>query len=76
MQEGTNYHTTKHKVYIYKVDVSVLPNRLAVSCSEPYPGSISDLEIMQRMRRIHEKYLCKGQGCENFTGIGTWSAES
>ena len=53
----------------------MLPSGLAVSCSKHYPGSISDLEIMQRMRRVHEKCLRKRRGSEQITDIGPLSAE-
>lgn len=75
MKKGKKYYSSKHKLYAYKVEISVLPNGLAVSCCKHYPGSISDLEIMRRMRRIHEKYLRKRQGCEQVTDIGPLSAE-
>lgn len=52
--EGKRYFSGKHKLYGYKCDFSVLPNGLAVCVSDHYPGSVSDLEIFQRMRPKHE----------------------
>ena len=39
--------------YLYKVEVSVLPNRLAIGCSEHYPGSVADIDIMRKMEEFH-----------------------
>lgn len=61
IQEGKKYYSGKHKLYGYKVEVSVLPNGLALCCSKHYPGSVSDLEIFQRMRNVHSKYLRKNE---------------
>lgn len=56
--EGKLYFSGKHKLYGVKVKV-VLPNGLAVACSNHYPGSVSDFEIDQRQRENHEKLLKK-----------------
>ena len=72
---GGKYNISKHKLYGYRLEVSVLPNGLAFSCRKHYPGSIFDLEIMQRMRRVHETFLPKKQVSEQITGIGPLSAD-
>lgn len=53
MKEGKIYFIGKHNLYGYKVEVSVLSNGLAVNCAKHYPGSVSDLEILQRGVGFH-----------------------
>ena len=49
MQGGKKYFSRKHKLYGFKMEVTVRPNGMAVACSQHFPGSVSDLNIMQRM---------------------------
>ena len=55
MSEGKVYFSVKHKLYGYKVEVSVLPSGLAIGCTKHYPGSISDLEIFRNNSGFHEE---------------------
>ena len=55
INEGKIFFSGKHKLYGLKVEVSVLPNGLAMSCSDHFPGSISDLEIIQRRQDWHKR---------------------
>lgn len=59
IQEGKLYFSGKHKLYGYKVEVSVLPNGLAIGCSKHYPGSVSDFDIFRKMLTFHEAQLVK-----------------
>ena len=61
LQEGKIFFSGKHKLYGIKVEVCVLPNGLAINCSNHYPGSVSDFEIIQRRKDVHEKILKRRQ---------------
>ena len=47
---------------IYKVEVSVLPNGFAIDCTNHYPGSYSDIDIMHRNKASHDTALRKCEG--------------
>lgn len=40
LEETKAYYSGKHKMYVYKVEVCVLPNRKAISCRDHFPGAI------------------------------------
>ena len=67
MQEGKKYFSGKHKLYGFKTEVTVRPNGIAVACSQHFPGSVSDLHIMQRMSEAHEDRLEKRDGEQAFS---------
>ena len=69
------YYSGKRKLYGYQLEVSVFSKGFLVSFSNYYPSSISDLSIMQRMGRVHERCLRKSQGSEQIRVIGPFSAE-
>ena len=81
MKEGKFYFSGKHKIYGRKVEVSVLPNRLALHCSKIYPGSVSDLTILNNGMDEHKKLLSNptiersyeedGNNSEKFPKLGT-----
>lgn len=73
IQEGKLYFSGKHKLYGLKVEVAVLPNGLAISCSPHYPGSVSDFEIVQRQRELHEKLLKKKESDRSIMDVGMHS---
>ena len=73
MEEGKKYFSGKHKQYGYKVEVSVLPNGLALCCSEHEPGSVSDLTLFQRIQYLHTKQLRKTQGDMDYDDDGPLS---
>jgi hypothetical protein len=53
------FFSAKHKLYGFKVEVSVSPRGLAVWNTNHYPGSASDLTIMVQNREVHLKNLQK-----------------
>lgn len=59
MQEGKVYFSGKHKIYGFKVKISVLSSGVAVSCIKHYPDLVSDLEVFQNNRRFHPSNLEK-----------------
>ena len=59
IEEGKKYFSGKHKLYGYKVEVSVLPCGLALGARLHEPGSVSDLVIFQQMQSFHRKQLRK-----------------
>ena len=54
MKEGKKHSSRKHRLYGFKKEATVRPKGIAVSCSQRFPGSVSDLKIMQRMSESHE----------------------
>lgn len=75
MQEGKVFFSGKHKLYGFKVEVSVLANGLAINCSRHHPGSVSDLEIFQRNVSFHKHALRKKGSDGNITDIGLHSGK-
>lgn len=57
--EGKKYFSGKQKLYEFKVEISVLPNRIAANCTENVPGSVSDMDIIYRNRLSHTTALQK-----------------
>lgn len=49
IQEGRAYFSGKRKLYGKKLEVSVLPVGLSINATAKYHGSVSDLEILQKM---------------------------
>jgi len=70
MQEGKAYFSGDHKLYGYKVEVSVLPNGLAAHASRHYPGSVSDVDIFYRQGNFHREYTEKKSGEDNIADDG------
>lgn len=54
IQEGKVYFIGKHKLYVYKVEMFVLPVGLAINCTAHYARSVSDLEMFQRNKSFHK----------------------
>ena len=50
IEEGKKYYSGKHKLYGYKVEVSVTLNGFAVCSSMQEPGSVSEVVISQKMQ--------------------------
>lgn len=73
MQEGKIYYSGKHKLYGLKVEMSVLPNGLAIMCSESFPGSTSDISIMSRRAIVHMDQTKKKSYEENLEDFGQLS---
>lgn len=59
IDEAKKYFSGKHKLYGYKVEVSVLPVGFAIFCSDHYYGSKSDIDIFHEMRSQHRSALEK-----------------
>ncbi|PXF40870.1 hypothetical protein BWQ96_09415 [Gracilariopsis chorda] len=53
IEEEKRYFSVEYKLYGYNVEVSVLPNGLALGSSQHYHGSVSDFESFQGMRNWH-----------------------
>lgn len=47
MAEGKNYFSGKHKLYGYKVELSILPIGNFIRCTNHHPGSLSDLKYFE-----------------------------
>ena len=61
LEEGKKYYSGKHKLYGYKVEVSVLPIGIAVHCTDHYPGSIADIDIFYKNLDFHDVGLVKSE---------------
>lgn len=76
MQEGKRYFSGKHKLYGYKMELTVRSNGLASSYSKHYPGSVSDFNIFQERLQTHMERLKKSEEDEeyedNFEGAEDW----
>ena len=59
IEKGKRYFSGKHKLYGYKVEISVMSDGLALGMTAHYPGSVSDFEILQRNRDWHLNELAK-----------------
>ena len=55
VEEGKRYYSGKHKLYGFKVEVSVTPNGFGVGSRMHEPGSFSDLVIFQEMQWFHRR---------------------
>lgn len=75
LQESKRYFSGKHKLYGFKVEVSVLPNGQAVSTSQHEPGSVSDIAIMRSMLHFHDDALEKTEEEKAFVDISERSAQ-
>jgi len=75
MQDEKVCFSAKHKLYGYKVEVSILPNGLALNISKHYPGSVSDLDIFCRQGRFHAECTSKKVGEQAVRDDGLLSEE-
>ena len=57
--ERSEFYSAKHKQHGFKVEVSVLPNGLAINCTDHYRGSFSDITIFRRNMEFHRVQLHK-----------------
>lgn len=57
LSEGKNYFSGNHKACGYKMDVSVLPNGVAIGCTVHNPASISDIDKFQKNLAFHKEQL-------------------
>lgn len=56
------YFSSKHKLYDYKNEVSVLPNGFSINCTTHTPGSVSDITILRKNLEFHRRELNKTSG--------------
>ena len=70
MEEGEKYFSGKHKIYGYKVEVSVLLKGLAIGCSNRCQGSVTDIDIMGKMKEFHIDAMSKKDGDLDIAGGG------
>lgn len=59
--EGKRDYSDKHKLYDFKVEVTVLPIGLAVHCTDHYPGGAADFGIFWKNSGFHEVALAKSE---------------
>ncbi|ETO77538.1 hypothetical protein F444_07280, partial [Phytophthora nicotianae P1976] len=59
MKERGAYYSAKHHLHGYKVEVSVLPNGLALNCTAHYPGREADIQILRNNHEFHLQHLFK-----------------
>lgn len=70
LRESKKHFSGKHKLYGYKLEVSVLPNGQAVGVSNHDPGSLSDIHIFQQRAAWHSLNLSKSEKYHNIVDIG------
>jgi len=61
------YFSGKHKLYGYKMELTVRSNGLASSYSKHYPGSVSDFNIFKQRLEKHKRRLKKTEDDEDYT---------
>ena len=61
LEKVKKYYSGNHKLYGYKVEVSVLPICIAVHCTNHYPGSIADIDIFYKNLDFHDVGLAKSE---------------
>ncbi|RLN97163.1 hypothetical protein BBJ28_00019456 [Nothophytophthora sp. Chile5] len=59
MNEIMRYYSGKHHLYGYKVEVSVLPNGIAINCTDHKGGRESDIELFRGNSAFHTRALQK-----------------
>ena len=59
-QDSKISYSAKHKLYGYKMEVSVFPTGLAACASHHRPGSVSDLTMFREMHEFHKTATEKG----------------
>ncbi|ETN04217.1 hypothetical protein PPTG_14925 [Phytophthora nicotianae INRA-310] len=70
MKERASYYSAKHHLHGHKVDVSVLPNGLALNCTKHYLGIKADIEIFRHNHAFHLQHLLKSSSERNMTDEG------
>ncbi|ETI43166.1 hypothetical protein F443_11829 [Phytophthora nicotianae P1569] len=60
----------KHHLHGYKVEVSVLPNGLALNCTKHYLGIEADIEILHHNHAFHLQHLLKSSSERNMADEG------
>ncbi|KAE9230889.1 hypothetical protein PF004_g10370 [Phytophthora fragariae] len=59
MKEPSAYYSENHHLHGYKVEVSVLPNGLAINCTNHFSGSEADIDIFRNNAKFHQQHLLK-----------------
>lgn len=75
MQERSAYYSAKHHLHGYKVEVSVLPNGLAINCTQHYAGREADIEIFRRNHSFHLQHLLKSDSEKHLADDGPMAEE-
>ncbi|ETP37585.1 hypothetical protein F442_14612 [Phytophthora nicotianae P10297] len=70
MKERASYYSAKHHLHGHKVEVSVLPNGLALNCTKHYLGIKADIEIFRHNHAFHLQHLLKSSSERNMTDEG------
>ena len=70
LEEGKEFYSGKHKLYGYKVEVSVLPIRLAIQCTDHFPGSVADINIFHKDMDFHKLALAKSDQEKGYSDMG------
>lgn len=71
MEKGKSHYRSKHKLYGYKTKVSVLPNVLAIGCSNHYVGCTADEDIFPQTILWHKSQLKKTSDERNVTDMSS-----
>ena len=71
--KGEKYFSDKHKLYGFKVEVSVLPTGFAAGCSKHFAGWVSDIDIMVHMKTFHDTALAKTEEKKDVSDTGILS---
>ena len=69
-QESKFMFSAKHKLYGYKMEVSVFPSGLAACASDHWAGAVSDLTIFREMYDFHKTATEKGMDQLTMPGHG------
>ncbi len=72
MQEGKVYYSGKHKLYGIKQEISVNASGLAIMCTQHYPGSSADIDIMHLHAAAHTRMLKKHKGEELIVDVANF----
>lgn len=69
-EESNSYFSGKQKLNGHEVEASVLHNGISIGSSNYFSGSISDIDIFNRMAESHSKSLREFEKERNIIGIG------
>lgn len=75
-KKGNYILTGKHKLHGYRVEVSVLPNALAMMERRNYTGSVNDLVRIQYMKEHYIRETTKKPDKNNVSDDGVVHSES
>lgn len=70
MAEVLPFYSAKHKLYGYKVEVSVSPRGFAINCTNHARGSTSDITMFRQNEAFHRAMRVKGEADRSLQGGG------